>query len=395
VSSNHVCFLARLAARGAVSKDLGSLLSSVTQRPIPHARAHPKDMHLTRPTGKTPVTIKDIAGELGLAHSTVSRALNDHPHINAETKVKVRAAAIALGYVANSGARLLRAGASQLVGLIVPDIENEFYGTAARILSEQCSKQGYQLVLAVSGDDPEREAMQVRALREARVAGVLITPTAKPKAGAVDNLGNLATVQFLRRYKPIAGHSVGVDDAQGVALATEHLLGLGHRRIGYIGVSEQLSTGRERASGYRRALTDRRIAVDESLLCHGPSRPHFGREAFALLLSANQPPSALVIASPRHIIGVLDEANARRIQIPIELSIVAYSDAEWFRVCRPSVSAVELPVAEMAATAASLLFRLIVGTEDTGTDSHVSFAPRLNARQSSAAPPPARTRSRN
>ena len=335
---------------------------------------------------ESPVTIKYIASAIGLAHSTVSRALNDHPHINVATKARVRAAARALGYVAHSGARLLRAGSSHLVGLIVPDIENEFYSTAARILSDHCSAQGYQLVLAVSEDDPEREAVQMRALREARVAGVLITPTAKPKAQSLAILEQFAAVQFLRRNKAIHGHSVGVDDTEGIALAASHLLDLGHRHIGYIGGPEQLSTGRSRADGYRQALTARRIQLDETLIFRGVLRPQFGRDALAQLLARAKPPTAISVASPRHMIGVLGEARARALDVPATLSLVADSDPEWLRICRPSISAIELPVAEMAATAASLLFRLINDTDSGSSPSHISFSPRLQARESSTGP---------
>jgi LacI family transcriptional regulator len=330
------------------------------------------------------VTIKHIAASLGIAHSTVSRALNDHPHINPETKAKVRRAAQELGYAANSGARMMRSGASRLVGLIVPDVQNEFYNAAAKIMADSCAREGYQLVLAVSEDDSEKELQQVQALREARVAGVLVAATASPRRDTVQMLKQLPTVQFLRRHPGIAGHTVRADDVLGIYKATEHLLGLGHRRIGYVGVTEQLSTGRARADGYRHAYGDARLKVNAGLMRLGAPRPEFGHEALVELCGLPTPPTAIVVASPRLMLGVLEGVNALRLSVPEDVSLVAYSDLDWFQVWQPALTAVALPVADMAATAALLLFRQIQQRGPEGSGSSTPFEPVLYIRGSSA-----------
>lgn len=342
-------------------------------------------MAVTRKTGE--VTIKDIAASLGIAHSTVSRALNDHPHVNPETKARVRRAAQALGYAANSGARMMRSGASRLVGLIVPDVQNEFYNAAAKIMADYCAGEGYQLVLAVSEDDPEKELQQVQALREARVAGVLVAATASPRRDTIQMLKQLPTVQFLRRHPGIVGHSVRADDVLGIQKATAHLIGLGHRRIGYVGVTEELSTGRARADGYRNAFLEARLKPNAGLMRLGAPRPEFGREALIELLGLANPPTAIVVASPRLMLGVLEGVNRLQLSIPEDLSLVAYSDLDWYRVWQPAITAVALPVADMAATAALFLFRQIQQRSTEGAGSSTPFEPILNPRGSSAALP--------
>lgn len=331
------------------------------------------------------VTIKDIATVLGMAHSTVSRALNDHPHINARTKMRVRREAERLGYVANSGARLLQSGSSRLVGLIVPDIQNEFYGMTAKVMSEYCASAGFQLMLAGSDDNPEQERQQLQALREARVDGVLIAATAEPRRATLRMLGQLPTVQFLRRHPRIVGHSIGADDFQGILSATAHLADLGHRRIGYVGGPETLSTGKGRAAGYREAMARVGLPIENKLMHLGPRTPEFGKDALAALLDRPQPPTAVVIASSRLVVGALETMNARHLSLPEDLSLVAYSDLDWFRVWKPGITAVALPVADMVAAAVALLFREIQQRHPGGTEAHAPFEPMLNVRGTTAA----------
>jgi DNA-binding LacI/PurR family transcriptional regulator len=352
--------------------------------PLKDDRGVPKKRR--NPQGSQEVTLRDIAVSLGLSHTTVSRALHDHPHISQKTKAQIRQAAEKLGYVPNSAARSMRSGYSRTVGLIVPDIENEFYSAAARSLAELCGAEGFQLLLAVSRDDPREEERQIQALREARVAGVLICATAKPTLDTIQMLGQLRNVQFLRVYTAISGPSVTVDDVGGLMKVTTHLIELGHKRIGYVGVSEELSTGKGRATGFRQAFKAKKWMPDAALMRFGPATPHFGHAAVYELLGRTDRPSALVIGSPRIMLGALEAAEAHHMEIPSDLSIVAYSDSDWLRVWRPPITAVALPLNQMAAAAAELLFQRIAHSTQSQTTEALTFESVLQVRASTASP---------
>lgn len=166
-------------------------------------------------------------------------------------------------------------------------------------------------------------------------------------------------VQFLRSHSRIAGPSVPADDVGGVMSATRHLLEGGHRRIGYVGIPETLSTGKGRVLGFRRAFEAAKQSPDGALVRFGPATPEFGRDAVHDLLTLAERPSALVVASPRIMLGAIETIEAMGVKVPSELSIVAYSDSDWFRIWRPPITAVALPVHEMATMAAQLLFAQI------------------------------------
>ena len=305
------------------------------------------------------VTLTQIAERLGLAHTTESRALNGHPKISADTKRRVQEAAQAMGYIANSGARHMRNGSSRVVGLVVPDIQNEFFSAAARSMAAHCARSGYQMILGLSEDDPQREEQQVRAMRESRVAGLLLAPCDAPTAQTARLLGEVPAVQFLRWDGTLGAAGVHADDCQGLLEATRHLLLLGHRRVAYIGPPRALSTGARRIEGYETALRQSGLQVDEALQCFGPVRPSTGDAGLKSLMARAQPPTALVVASSQQMLGVMRAARESDIRIPESLSLVAYGDAHWFEACNPAITAVALPVESMCETATNMLFALV------------------------------------
>ena len=336
---------------------------------------------------RSAITIKDIAILLGMAHTTVSRALNDHPKISLDTKARVREAANKLGYVTNSGARSMRMGSSKLVGLIVPDVQNEFYSAAARAMAEHCSQLGYQMMLGVSEDDPSREEQHVRLLRENRAAGVLIAPCGAPTAQTTDLLRHVATVQFLRYNRQLGSVGVLADDLDGTYRATEHLLELGHRRIAFVGGTLEVSTGLRRIAGYEAALRKWGLEAEHVLQRFGPPRPEFGEAALESLLQGSVGITAIVVGSSRQLLGVLRAVRTRGMSIPTDLSLVGYGDADWFQVSDPSVTAVALPVREMSDHATRLLFELLQESRSNrGRQAEPMFPTSLCIRGSTAEP---------
>lgn len=303
------------------------------------------------------VTIKDIAEHLGISHSTVSRALSDHPYTNAGTKDKVRRAVERLGYVPNAAARNLRSDKGSLVGLILPEIQNELFGTAAQILSQRCLKNGLQMVFAASEDDAQIEYEHVLALREARARGIILTPTPRMLDKTLALLQDIPVVQFSRRHKRLAAPSVSVDGERGCLVATRHLLQLGHRRIAYVGMESDRSTGAERLVGYLKAHAEYEVVADPSLSRLGPSGPEFGNTAVMDILQSRHPPTALLLGTNALTLGALKAMRQLGMEAPRDLSVVGFGDPSWYALWSPGITTIGVPQVEMAEAAASHLMR--------------------------------------
>jgi len=332
------------------------------------------------------ITIKDIAEHLGLSHPTVSRALRDMPSVQARTRERVKQAALELGYIPNSGARMLRRTRSELIGVIFPDVQNDFYSATMATLAAAFLAHSYKLVLATSEDDPGIELKHVQSLREARVAGVIIAPTANMRKESIDLLSSIPAIQLLRQHPKLHTAAVKVDERAGIALATQRLIEQGHARIALIAGFSSLSTGKAREAGYREAMSQGGIPVDESLIQQGTPRPEFGHAAMSRLLDLPQPPTGVVLASSQLTLGALAAIQERHVRVPEQLALVGYHDPPWFRLWGPGITCVSLPVQDMAATGASLLLRQLslndrqpgAAGDDDAQD--VSFQPKLVVR---------------
>ncbi len=305
------------------------------------------------------VTIKDIAEELGLSISTVGRALADHPRIGAQTKLRVRAAAERLHYIADAPARLMRGHPSTLVGLLIPDIQNDFYSVVAKHMSECCDNAGYQLVLSITGDNPDIEMRQVCSLISARGAGLVIVPTAQFRSATAGFLERIPHVQLIREHPAIESDWFGIDDTMAMGEAADHLLALGHRRIGYIGSSLELSTGQSRLAGVRAAFERAGADPRGILVDAGAPTAEFARQALRRLLAMSPLPTAVIVGGARLTLGAIEEIDAMGISVPAQLSLIGFGDTPWFRFWGAGLTVIDLPVAEIStACGAALLQRI-------------------------------------
>jgi DNA-binding LacI/PurR family transcriptional regulator len=328
-------------------------------------------------------TARDVANELGVALSTVGRALADDPRISAATKARVRAAAERIGYVGNTPARIMRGGSSKLIGLMIPDVANEFYASIAQSLSECMDSRGYRLVLMLTGDDRLTETRQIREMVSARAAGLILVPTASPTSETRALLGTLRFVQFLRRVPLLGGAWFGIDDENAIAAATFHLIGMGHRRIGYIGGKQSLSTGAARLKGFRAACAAAGLPATHALEVVGEPTIDVGERGLRTLLAAAVPPTALVTASVHITLGVITEMERQGLAVPDRLSLVGFGDPPWFGWWRGGITAVRAPIRELARSCASwLLDSLEAPTPAPRTDYAVSCASALVIRRS-------------
>lgn len=308
------------------------------------------------------ITTKDIAARLGLAVSTVGRALADDPRISEPTKARVLKAAEEMGYVGNRAARMMRGASSNTVGLVIPDIRNSFYATIAHELSANMAAHGLQLMLSETADDREAESRHLRELSASRAAAVIIVPTADPHPDTVKLLTALPHVQLLRRHPSLGQAYFGLDDFETLRTATAFLIDQGHTRIGYIGGPVELSTGAQRSRGFHTALADAGLPKKAGMAVLGPpASVDHGHNALRRLLTRANPPTALVTGSVLLTLGVMEEMHSSGVNVPAELSVVGFGDEPGFEWWGPGLTTMRLPVATMAADCARWLVAGLTG----------------------------------
>lgn len=329
-------------------------------------------------------TIRDVAALAGVDASLVSRVLNDNPKASASpaTRERIRDAANQLGYQPSVVARGLRMARTWTLGLLLPNLTNPVYAEIARAAERRAREHGFGLVFGTHVEG-EEEATFARALQEGRVDGLLAASGTLGDAfiKRFAESGRRPVVMVNRRVRG-AYPSVTVDDAAGVALAVRHLAALGHTAIAGIFGTSPVETIRRRrtsftATGAREGV--RTLPVDSAGLDLAS-----GRDA-ALELFDRHPDVTAVFASTFAIgVGTMRATRERGIAIPADLSVVAFHDSELADYLSPPLSAVRLPVEEMAQRAVDLLIEVIGGGEPRSIV--VKTAPVLKARESIAPP---------
>ncbi|MCK5828377.1 LacI family DNA-binding transcriptional regulator, partial [Candidatus Bipolaricaulota bacterium] len=273
------------------------------------------------------VTIKDIAKELGISASTVSRALSDSPLVNAETKRAILQVAERLGYQRNELARALVMGSLGAVGLILPNITNPFFSDVARGVGEIADRIGVGVILCNTDERIDRELSYVRLMRRKRVDGLLLCSTTID-APYLKEL-TLARIPFILVSR-LSGQQdvpfVITDDHAGAKLAVEHLVDLGHRSIGFIGGPENVQASRDRMRSYLDVLNENGLAALSDWQCYAGFTQAAGREAAQRMLSLPTRPTAIFAANDVMALGVLEVAEGLGLRVPQDLSLVGYDD---------------------------------------------------------------------
>lgn len=282
--------------------------------------------------------------------------MSDDPRISIETKAKVRKAAEKIGYVGSMPAKMIRGGKSNLIGLILPDVRNDFYAAIAQALSQACDLEGRRLVLSIAGDDRDAELRHIREFVGARVAGIIIVPSADPRRESVQLLRGIPYVQLLRHVPVLGKHWFGMNDETAMADATSYVLALGHRRIAYIGGHKTLSTGAARLRGFRNTLRSAGVSGAELLEELGEPTKEYGNQAVKRLLNMKQPPTAVISGSVHVTLGIIEAAEQLGQLVPDQLSMVGFGDPDWFAWWRGGLTTVSPPVHELAVACSTAFF---------------------------------------
>ncbi len=325
------------------------------------------------------VTIKDVAAQAGVSVATVSKVLNQRYGVSAETFARVTAVIKDLGYEASLVAQSLRNHRTNVIGILVADIE-PFSTELLKGAADAIRGTGFELVVYSAGGrtgDPHGwEQRYLTRLSGTLVDGaVLVTP-----AVDLEGLPGTPVVAVDPHTGRAALPTVDSDNLHGGRLATEHLLELGHRRIGLLTGREDLKSAQQRETGYRGALASAGVAVDETLVRRGDYDADVAAASARYLLSRPDRPTAIFAANDITAIAAIDAARELGLRVPEDLSVVGFDNIPESALCTPPLSTVQQPIREMGHRAVELLVRLINGTEPGET--HITLGTELVVRQS-------------
>ncbi|WP_179816477.1 LacI family DNA-binding transcriptional regulator [Allostreptomyces psammosilenae] len=328
--------------------------------------------------------MKDVALHAGVGLKTVSRVVNDEPGVTEATAARVRSAITALGFRRNDSARILRKRRTQSIGLVVEDIGDPFYAQLHRAVEEEAHARGHLLFAGSSSEEPERERELALAFCARRVDGLIVVPAGTDHRYLLPEItAGVATTFVDRPAGGIESDAVVTANTEGARLGVAHLVAGGHRRIGFVGDRSGIYTAERRLAGYRAAMAEAGLPVDERWICPGPIEP--GRVAADVrrLLAGPDPVTALFSGNNRATVQVLRALGDQRDRI----ALVGFDDLEFAELLRPAVTVVAQDVAGLGRTAAQLLFRRLDGS--AGPPRDVELPTRLIPRGSGELPPAA------
>jgi LacI family transcriptional regulator len=334
--------------------------------------------------------LKDIADQAGVSVATVSRVLNGRPDVSPDTREAVLAAAAAQGPLAEGRLRRRRRPErTRLVGVTLPVINSDYYATMLNAIAESLYALDMRLVACPAGELHDREHTLLDVLADGTTDGaILILPFESPdELEALRRRGYPFVVLDTRGPVPEGIPTVAAAHVRGAQLAVEHLLQLGHRRIGAITGHPALAATSGRLAGYRAALAGYEILPPDELIRQGDHELGSGRVAAEALLSLDVPPTAIFAFNDWMAIGALHAAHARGLRVPEDISIVGFDDADAAKAVIPMLTTVRQPIEEMARLSVTMLRSSLEG--QALATWQVELAATLVVRDSTAPPPAA------
>lgn len=308
----------------------------------------------------------DVARLAGVSTSTVSHVINGTRKVDASTRSRVEAAIKQTGYRRNVVARSLAAGRTHTVGLSISALTNPYFGSLVHAVERALSDAGYVLIVGDSHDDVTSEKRVTDSLLDRKVDGMIVAPAAGSERTTLPEIQRTGTpLVLIDRGVDVGCDQVGPENAASARSLTDHLLDLGHRRIGVVRGLAGISSTTERFDGYVAALADRGIAVDPALVLDGESNTDVAEREVRTLMSGEDRPTALVSLNNAMTIGTLKAVRGLGLSIPSDVAFVCYDDFEWSDLFEPKLTAAAQDVDTIGATAVELLLRRIRGEEAT------------------------------
>ncbi len=351
---------------GNVALRLGQLFKNLSQHPIDNpqkcAILHVKRLRkrLRAKGGMKIVTMRDVAEQAGVSVTTVSHVINETRPVSDELRARVLTAMQELGYKPNRLARSLRQGRTYTIGMIVPDSANPFFAEVARGIEDTTFGNGYSLILCNSDGDLQKELFYVNHLAEKQVDGILFIAAGVSSEHIETLLRRHIPVVVVDRYLPdVAVDAVLTDNRGGGYLATRHLIDLGHRRIACITGPSDITPSAERVAGYRQALEEADIPVDERWILRGDFDYESGFRAAEIFFTLSPKPTAIFACNDLMAVGVISAAHRKGLRVPEDVSVIGFDDVRLASFTVPLLTTIQQPKHAIGVLAATWLMERV------------------------------------
>jgi LacI family transcriptional regulator len=314
-------------------------------------------------TNTARVTIKDVARLSGVSPMTVSRVINASERVRPDTRRRVEEAISALGYVPSRLARGLSRQRTGTIALIVPDVANPFFTLIVRGAEDVARRAGYRVLLCDTRADLTVEHEVIEEMLAHRVEGIVIAPVNDRSKADLRRLVEFG-VPFVLIDRTVPGVESDVvlgDSVSGARRLVDHLISLGHRRIGFIVESDQVSTARDRERGYESALAAAGISVDPALVTKATADPRGGFEGMRRLLALESPPTAVFTVNNLVALGAIEAVRAAGLEVPDDIALVCFDDIEYASRLYPFLTVMEQPAEAFGSMGTQLLLDRIAG----------------------------------
>jgi len=308
------------------------------------------------------ITLKKVAEKAGVSVNTASRAINNKPDINEETKKRVLKVAQKLGYVRNATAVALRTRKTGTIGVVIADNRNPFYAEVLNGMEEAAREKNYHIILANTQRDYKKEEEAINLLLAKRVDGLLITPV-QDRDDDIKNLidANIPFVVVGRDFEDIEVDAIYNDEVKGGFLATEYLIKKGHKRIALINGFLYKSPAKGRLEGYKKALNKYRISLDESLISSGDINIEDGYERTKKMLEKNLDFTAIFAYNDMMAFGAIQAIKEKGLRIPEDIGLVGYDDIPFSSLISPLLTTIRLKKQDLGVESVKLLLSRING----------------------------------
>jgi LacI family transcriptional regulator len=303
--------------------------------------------------------LSDVALLAGVSISAVSRVLTDAPgaRVSQQTRERIKAAAAELNYRPNFAGRALRSSRTNVIALLAPDLTNAFLTELMLGVEEEATRRDYMLLLGRSEDLQPGGEMISRLVMEGRVDGMLVQVGDTTSPQQIEELVRAdLPVTFINSIDAGERSGVVLQDEEGARIATQHLIDIGHTRIGFVGGLSHTYTAKRRLAGFQSTMRSAGLKVSRPWLTTLGYQPHQGGAALRRIMSQTPPPTALVVANVNAAIGALKESRQLGLSVPEDLSMISVHDAWTAENTWPPLTAVKMPMYQLGQAAVAALY---------------------------------------